>query len=518
MSWGGGYVTEVPYTYGYYQHLSPQSIELCLTYQGIRSVPWRQGFTYCELACGHGVTAAILAALHPEGKFYVMDFNPSHIHYLAELTKAAKLTNLHYLDASFAQYVERDDLPEFDYISAHGIYSWASAENRQHIRRIIDKKLKIGGIVSISYNALPGWAQIAPIQYFMNYYRHQEATGDLFAKLQKAIEYLNQIQTNRGMFMNSDVIKARYESIKKQNPFYLIHEYFNSDWHPLYSSQVMEEMAEVKLQYVGSANLIENIPQLNLSQEAYNHINSLSNVKMKELAKDFYLNTQFRRDLYVKGIIPLSLAEKQTWLNETRFTLTKNQENFQWKCHQGMLHVHLPPEKYEPILEAIATQNGTAKDIFNHIKAKDPELEFPSFWERIFNLVSLNYIYPKTVKPRNLSSCRNFNEAVLKRVCFGKEITYLAAPFLYTALFVNYLQLLFISWEHNGKQKPLHEYVIEVMRSNNLSLANDEGKRLDKPSEQIELLEHKYQEFSKTNKTLLEKAGVLEFLNTKQPK
>jgi len=140
-----------------------------------RAMPNLSGNTVSSLAarlhllracpCGHGVTAAILAALHPEGKFYVMDFNPSHIHYLAELTKAAKLTNLHYLDASFAQYAERDDLPEFDYISAHGIYSWVPAENRQHIRRIIDKKLKIGGIVSISYNTLPGWAQIAPIQY-----------------------------------------------------------------------------------------------------------------------------------------------------------------------------------------------------------------------------------------------------------------------------------------------------------------------------------------------------------------
>jgi len=43
-------------------------------------------------------------------------------------------------------------LPDFDYIGLHGIWSWISDENRQVIVDFIRKKLKVGGVLYISYN------------------------------------------------------------------------------------------------------------------------------------------------------------------------------------------------------------------------------------------------------------------------------------------------------------------------------------------------------------------------------
>jgi SAM-dependent methyltransferase len=64
-------------------------------------------------------------------------------------------------DESFAEFASRD-LPEFDYIGLHGIWSWISDENRAVIVDFIRRKLKVGGVLYISYNTLPGWAPLPP--------------------------------------------------------------------------------------------------------------------------------------------------------------------------------------------------------------------------------------------------------------------------------------------------------------------------------------------------------------------
>ena len=61
-------------------------------------------------------------------------------------------------DESFEEFCRRQDLPDFDFIGLHGIWSWVSDKNRQVIVDFIRRKLKVGGVVYVSYNTQPGWA------------------------------------------------------------------------------------------------------------------------------------------------------------------------------------------------------------------------------------------------------------------------------------------------------------------------------------------------------------------------
>ena len=56
-------------------------------------------------------------------------------------------------------------MPRFDYIVAHGVYSWVDRPVRAQLRRLIDGHLKSGGLVYVSYNALPGWTADLPFQH-----------------------------------------------------------------------------------------------------------------------------------------------------------------------------------------------------------------------------------------------------------------------------------------------------------------------------------------------------------------
>ena len=65
----------------------------------------------------------------------------------------------HALDFAAATEV---DLPKFQYIVAHGVYAWIDEAAAASLRRFVDRHLAPGGLVYVSYNAMPGWAAKLP--------------------------------------------------------------------------------------------------------------------------------------------------------------------------------------------------------------------------------------------------------------------------------------------------------------------------------------------------------------------
>jgi orotidine-5'-phosphate decarboxylase len=68
-----GYVTDIPYVAGFKPMLAPAWLDFVALLGGKRPPARMGGFTWCDLGCGQGVTAAILAATHPAGVFHGVD-------------------------------------------------------------------------------------------------------------------------------------------------------------------------------------------------------------------------------------------------------------------------------------------------------------------------------------------------------------------------------------------------------------------------------------------------------------
>ena len=158
-----GYIAEIDYTYGFYRELSPALLNYALLLRGYEPPSLDAGFRYCELGFGQGVSANLLAATHPQGRFEGTDFNPRHASGAAGLSAAAGLQNTTWHDDSFEQFLDRDTEP-FDYISLHGIWSWVSPQNRHFLVEILRRKLRPGGVAYISYNCTPGWNPMIPLR------------------------------------------------------------------------------------------------------------------------------------------------------------------------------------------------------------------------------------------------------------------------------------------------------------------------------------------------------------------
>jgi SAM-dependent methyltransferase len=129
--------------------------------------------TACELGFGQGLSANMHAAASVT-QWHGTDFNPAQAGY-AQALAAVSGNGARLYDEAFAEFAQRSDLPEFDYIGLHGIWSWISDTNRQVIVDFLRSKLKVGGVLYISYNTLPGWAAFAPMRHLMT--EHAQVLG-----------------------------------------------------------------------------------------------------------------------------------------------------------------------------------------------------------------------------------------------------------------------------------------------------------------------------------------------------
>src|SRR5690606_8776735 len=244
--WADGYVVDIDYTDGYYRELAPELLRFVALLGGVQRLEPQEGFNYCELGCGNGRSLVLHAAADPRGRFFGVDFNPAHILNARNLAREAGAGNAVFLENSFAELHEVD-LPEMDFITLHGVHSWVSVENRQHITAFIRRRLKPGGLIFISYNCLPGLAALQPLQRLLMS-QAARGSGPLGGRIRAALDFANRLdQAGASYFRLNPVVKSRLDSLGKQSTGYLAHEYFNANWQPSYHADVCAEMAEAKI-------------------------------------------------------------------------------------------------------------------------------------------------------------------------------------------------------------------------------------------------------------------------------
>jgi SAM-dependent methyltransferase len=365
MDWTAGYASDVEYTAGFYREQSPAWLNFVSVLNGFEPVPLNKSFTYFELGFGRGLTANLLAAANPQGQFYAADFNPGHVAGARQLASSAGLENLILLENSFAELADGQvkGLPQFDFITLHGIYTWVTAENQAHIVDFISRYLKPGGIVYMSYNAMPGWAVTLPLQRLL--VEH----ADLFPnrsdlQIKGAVEYIEKLEaTHAGYFTVNPGLKPRMDMLKTGNSNYLVHEYMHKHWKPLYFADVARDMSGAKLDYVGSADLPFAYPGLFMAPEKLELINALPDANLRETIKDYFLNTSFRKDVFVRGARRMGGQRQAEWLSQVGLALLvpRADVNFVMKLTVG--EVNAREDVYGPVLDALAKQPQTLAEL-----------------------------------------------------------------------------------------------------------------------------------------------------------
>lgn len=426
MDWASGYVTEIGYTPHYYSELNPTRASLPLLMAGVKPPTVR---TACELGFGQGVSLVVHAAT-TDAAWYGCDINPSHVSHAQGLLDASGVSAKLYAD-SFAEFCGRDDIPDFDMIALHGVWSWVDAHSKAIITDFIARKLRVGGLVYVSYNTLPGWSQFEPLRHLMCEFAERETAPGLplEAKIDAALAHVDQvIAADPTYFRVSPVALERFKQLRTFDRRYLAHEFFNRAWTPGHVSDMAQTLRGARLTYVGSAHPLDHVDGVNLTPAQADILRNTADPIHRETLRDLFTNQQFRRDFWMKGPVRLDPAIARAALADVAIAALRPRSALSLKAQAARGEVSLKDEAFALLLDSLAAHSvATIGDLASLAHARG--ITFRQTLEAIVLLVSNgSAAVAQNTAPPNDAALR-FNGAVADHALVTRETRFtLAAP------------------------------------------------------------------------------------------
>jgi SAM-dependent methyltransferase len=448
--WGQGYHVGIAYTLGFYPELAPSHLEAALLFAGFKSNLTRTGTRYCELGCGYGLTTLVLAATNPQMSFVGVDFNPTHIVAARALVESARLSNIRFVEASFDELLEPRfaDLGEFDVIALHGIYSWVAPSVRRAIVKFADAKLKTGGVLYVSYNAAPGWMPRAPLQRLVFEYAKRHPAGPR-ATTADAFRFAKSIKDAGALYFQAyPQVGAFIEAMEGKDLTYLVHENLNESWSALYHADVVADFSPTRLSYACAAHIADDIDETSIPLTTHDVMGGISDAVWRETVKDFLVGRSFRRDIFVRGPVQLTPAEKTGELDRV-LVLIVPRSAATANIQTPMGEVKGRADLYSPILDRLAQGPIRLSQLVAQIAS--PDKPAAAVIQAAGLLIHSGQV--KMVRPdieTDWEPARRLNVALAREIAAGKSVRVLAAPAVGTAVGADLCDFGFIAAREQG--------------------------------------------------------------------
>jgi SAM-dependent methyltransferase len=484
--WTAGYVADIGYTFGYYTELNPLRLKLAFLNQGL--VCPEIG-TACELGFGQGLSANMHAAASVT-HWCGTDFNPAQAGFAQDLSTVSGSAARLY-DEAFADFCTRSDLPEFDYIGLHGIWSWISDENRAVIVDFIRKKLKVGGVLYISYNTQPGWAAMAPMRDLLT--EHAQVMGvagqGIAKRIDSALDFADKLlATNPNYLKVNPVVTERFKGMKAHNRNYLAHEYFNRDWLPMPFSKMAQWLGPAKVDFACSADYLVHIDPINLTAEQQALLKEIPDAMFQQTVRDFMVNQLFRKDYWVKGARRLNPLEQREALRAQRVMLTVPRADVSLKVTGSLGEATMQEAIYNPVLDALANHKPQTLGQLEQA-VKDQNIAFSQLVQAVL-ILSVTGTLVAVQDEADISKVRKktdkLNAFLMNKARSSADITYLASPVTGGGMAVGRFNQLFMLALVQGKKLPAEwaHFTWHLLAAQGQKILK-EGKALETPEDNL---------------------------------
>jgi hypothetical protein len=353
---------------------------------------------------------------------------------------------------------------------------------------------------------MPGWAAKAPLRQLLAE-RHRGQGQPTPAAIDEALAFARRMRdAGAAYFQVSPLIGMHLESIAGMSRNYLAHEYFNRDWSPSYHAEVASDLAAAKLTFAAPSALAEQIDHLSLGDKAQELLQEVADPAARETLRDYFVNRQFRRDIFVRGGRQLSAREREERLLATRVALVT--PVLPAKVRFPLGEVTLDPQTYGPIADSLAERPRPLAELLAQprVAAVGPNAAF----QAAVVLIASGHVAPaldaEGEEGRQASVAR-FNKAVLARVANGGGESTLASPVLGTGLPVPPVDRLFLAAEAANLPQPV-EWLLKTMTARSQQILK-EGRPVASGDEARAELQLSHTEFRKYRMPFYQGMGVL---------
>jgi methyltransferase-like protein/2-polyprenyl-3-methyl-5-hydroxy-6-metoxy-1,4-benzoquinol methylase len=292
---------EVPYPVFSHSQTHPAELATLAVLHGLQPAPV-QKCRVLEIGCAQGGNLIPMAYGLPTSEFIGIDLSSLQI---ADGQKYVEQLGLKNIRLAVVDLMDFDDsFGKFDYIIAHGFYSWVPAPVRERLFEVCQRHLTAQGVAYISYNANPGWRAMLAIREMLLY-----RVKDVSAPLQRAelarelLQLLTEFATRtRSVSANlsnayADYVQVMLKSTKKGDEGYFLHDILEETNDPVYFSEFAAQAARHGLQYLTDsdfrASLLNTLPP-----EVPQQIGAMAKDRIEwEQYCDFLSNRMFRQNL-----------------------------------------------------------------------------------------------------------------------------------------------------------------------------------------------------------------------------
>jgi SAM-dependent methyltransferase len=205
-----------------------------------------------EFACGDGANLIPMAATLPNATFVGFDFAARPIARAQAMARDLGLANVRLLELDLRDLPEQ--LGRFDYIIAHGLYSWIPAEVRAHLMPLIARHLAPAGVAFVSYNTLPG-CHMRRIVWDMLKFHTRDIAGK-GAKVAAARSLLDLVATPVGDDdAGREAMRAEVRNAAQGSDAALAHDDLSEPNDPVHFHEFMADAARAGLTFLAEARL-----------------------------------------------------------------------------------------------------------------------------------------------------------------------------------------------------------------------------------------------------------------------
>jgi len=292
---------EVPYPGAARAQTHPDRLATLATLFGMRPAP-PEHCRVLELGCGDASNLIPMAFGLPRSMFTGIDLSPGAIAKGRRIVEALGLGNITLACQNLMEL--GPELGEFDYIIAHGVYSWVPSEVRDRVLTLIETHLAANGVAYVSYNTLPG-AYFKQMMREMMFF-HLEPFAAAAERLTEAFAFVRSLAAcQRDSDEIGRAVRSECERILDLKPGHLYHDELAETNAPVYFYQFVEHARRHGLQYLAEADFHQMQPPAAPQVFDLPHLPPASDLIRREQYFDFVRCRRFRRTLLVRDRVAL---------------------------------------------------------------------------------------------------------------------------------------------------------------------------------------------------------------------
>lgn len=212
---------ELPYPSAPYPYTHPDHLATLATLFGLETAAIEDS-RVLEVGCADGANLIPMALTLPRAHCVGIDLSQRQIAAGRRMIERLKLTNIELLHGDLSDFTSA--VP-FDWIIAHGFYSWTPREIRSRLFDICRKHLAPRGVAFVSYNVLPGWqVRLALRGWLLRMTDQATPAAERLRRTRASLRSLSRVVGQASDVPQLDPIRSELDRLEQWGDAYLRHD------------------------------------------------------------------------------------------------------------------------------------------------------------------------------------------------------------------------------------------------------------------------------------------------------